>query len=338
VQRDVFTRGYVGAMATYQGGPGPGQDRLAGGLDFQFPLLLRGQNIIPQGFIAATRTGAARAASAWRLFLDYPNDRANHFLAISRIETGFDPALGFVLQSGVQRQTGQLEFFPRPHHLRGVRKLDFKPLEFDVSENLDGTLNNASYEVRPLGAQFESGGSFELNLQHFDDVPAVGFEIFPGRTVSSGRYGWNRAELQVETSRAKAVSASLSASTGGIYDGTGHELLYGLSTRVEQHLIAGVDGGWQWVRLPSGGFTAQVHRARLDYALDPRFNGTIFVQWDNASERLAVNARLHWIPGPGKDAYLVWNTTWPTALLGGIPWRRPLRAGLVGKLVWYFRG
>ena len=55
------------------------------------------------------------------------------------------------------------------------------------------------------------------------------------------------------------------------------------------------------------------------------------------SERLAVNARLHWIPRPGVDAYLVWNSTWPTGLAGGVPWERPLRGALVGKFVYYFR-
>jgi hypothetical protein len=68
-------------------------------------------------------------------------------------------------------------------------------------------------------------------------------------------------------------------------------------------------------------------------------NATVFVQWDNEHDQLAVNARLHWIPMPGSDAYLVWNTAWPTALTGrpGIPFGTPLNGGLIGKFVWYFR-
>ena len=196
VQHDVFSRGYVGAMGTWQGGPGPSGDRVAGGLDFAIPLLLHGQNLVPQGFVAVTRNAAGQPlASAWRLFLDYPNDWADDFLAISRIEAGFDPALGFVRQSGVQRATGAVSFRPRPHRW-GVRRLEFKPLEFDVNWNLDGSLNNANYEVRPLGADFVNGAAFEFNLQHHDDVPSDSFEIFTGVEVPAGRYGWNRAELQ----------------------------------------------------------------------------------------------------------------------------------------------
>lgn len=338
-QHDVFDRGYVGAMGTYQGGPGIAGERLAGGLDFAFPLLLKGQNIIPQGFVAATRNAAGDPLStAWRLFLDYPNDWANNFIAISRIESGFDPALGFVRQSGVQRQTAALEFFPRPH-LMGVRRLNLKAIEFDLSENLDGSLNNAWYEVRPLGAEFESGDAFELNLQHYDDVPADSFEIFPGTIVPAGRYGWNRVEAQFQSSPARPVGVQAQYSSGSFYSGNATTLEYQLDARVAPHLLLSADGAWEWVELASGSFTARVHRLRMDYAANPRLNGTLFVQWDNEHEQLAVNARLHWIPAPGSDAYLVWNTAWPTALAGmsGIPFGTPLNGGLIGKFVWYFR-
>jgi len=337
VQHDIFSRGFVGAMGTFQGGPGIAGERLGGGLDFNFPLLLHGQNLVPQAFVAVTRNAAGQSlASAWRLFLDYPNDWADNFAAVSRIEPGFDPALGFVRQAGVLRATAAARFFPRPHRW-GVRKLQFKPLEFDVNWNLDGTLNNAFYEVRPLGAEFESGAVFEFNVQHRDDVPADSFDIFGGIQIVPGRYHWNRAELQFESSPSHPLVVQLGASGGGFYDGNGEQLEYDVSYRLEPHLIIGVEGGWEWVRLPAGSFTAQVHRVRLDHAASPRLNSTLFVQWDNESDRLAVNARLHWIPRPGSDAYLVWNSSWPTALPGGVPWSQPQRGALVGKFVYYFR-
>ncbi len=37
------------------------------------------------------------------------------------------------------------------------------------------------------------------------------------------------------------------------------------------------------------------------------------------------------------DGYLVWNSAWPTGLSGGMPWGRPARGALIGKLVYYFR-
>ncbi|OGT94981.1 MAG: hypothetical protein A3I79_08185 [Gemmatimonadetes bacterium RIFCSPLOWO2_02_FULL_71_11] len=211
------------------------------------------------------------------------------------------------------------------------------PINADVTTTLDGALDNAFYEVRPLGAEFQSGAELELNLQRYLDVPGDSFEIFPGTIVAPGRYEWSRVEVQLESSPARSFQVELGASAGDYYTGRATELAYGVAARVAPHLIAEVEGELQWVRLPTGRFDARTARLRLDYATSPRLNTTVFLQYDNESERLAVNARLHWIPRPGSDVYLVWNSAWPTDLAGGVPWRRPLRGALVGKVVWYVR-
>lgn len=337
VKHDVFSRGYVGGMLTSRSGPGIRGTRLGGGADFEFPLLWHGQNVIPAAFVAWSRDGAgAPTASAWRVLLDYPNDWADNFLSVSRVENGFDPALGFVRQAGVWRYTAALRFFPRPHRL-GIRRLSLMPIRVDVGTDLDGRLNNASYEVRPLGATFESGDGFELNLQRFEDVPAGDFEIFPGTMVAAGRYAWNRAEVGFESSPARPLGFEAGLSVGDYYTGTGTAAQLEVTVRAAPHVIANVEVGEERVRLATGRFTARTARVRLDVAATPTLAATLFFQWENESERLTVNARLHWIPSPGSDTYLVWNSAWPTGLDRGIPWTRPLRGVLVGKLVYYFR-
>ena len=76
---------------------------------------------------------------------------------------------------------------------------------------------------------------------------------------------------------------------------------------------------------------------RLDVATTPRLNSTLFIQWDNESEHFTVNVRVHWIPSPGSDAFLVWSSAWPTGLDDSFPWSRPLRGALIGKFNYYFR-
>lgn len=63
----------------------------------------------------------------------------------------------------------------------------------------------------------------------------------------------------------------------------------------------------------------------------------MFAQYDNASERSSVNARLRWTRRPGSDLYLVYNSTWPTGLDEGVPWSRPLGGGFVMKYVHFLR-
>ncbi len=336
VKHDVFTRGFVGGMLTAQGGPGVSGERLAWGADLEFPLLLDQQNIVPAAFVAWSRdSSGAPARSAWRLFLDYPNDRWDGFVAVNRIEKGFDPVLGFVRQDGVWRYTAGVSANPRPHRW-GLRTLNFG-LEFEVSRDLGGRLDNALYDVSLFGFHTLAGDEFELHLRRFSDVPADTFEIFPGTNVLPGRYDWNRVDASFSSSSSRRVGVELGLSVGDYYTGTNTEVSAGLMVRAAPHVIAAVGGDVQAVRLATGRFTTRVGSLRLDYAANPRLNATAFIQYDNESDRLAANLRLHWIPRPGSDAYLVWNSAWPTGLTRGIPWERPLRGALVGKLVTYFR-
>ena len=346
LKHDVLSRGYVGGIVTGQGGPGVRGTRLTAGADYELPFVIGGQNLVLSGFGTATRDSAgAPSATAWRLFIDFPNDWTDSWFALSRIEAGFDPAFGFVRQTGVWRHTGQFEFSPRPHTL-GIRKLTFKAIEWDVSLNIAGGVNNASYEVVPFSAEFESGDEVEISVRRDIDVPPEAFDIWDvaaptgGRTVvniPAGRYAWNRAQVQLHSSSGRPVGIELGAATGQFYTGTSTSLEGGVEARLAPHVIASGYGSTEWVRLPQGRFTARTAEARLDYAANPRLGGTLWVQWDNESDRATMNARLHWIPRPGSDAYLVWNSAWPTGLKrGGIPWRRPARGALVGKFVYYF--
>jgi hypothetical protein len=337
VKHDVLARGYVGAMATGQAGPGITGTRLGGGLDFNLPLVVGGQNLIPLGWVAVSDRGdSTRAASAWALTLDYPNDNADHVVNLTRIERGYDPALGFVRQDGIWRSFVGLRFFPRPHRW-GIRRLRLTLLEADVTWSLEGRLDNAEVEVQPLGIEFESGDEFSLQYERGEDRPREPFEMVPGVDVPAGSYGWNRAEVRFESSAGRPVQVESGFSVGQFYDGSGEAYELAVAAAWAPHVIAAVEGEVQRVRLPGGNFTTRLFRLRFDYASSPRLNTTLFLQWNNESERLAVNARLHWIPRPGMDAYVVWNATWPTWLDGGVPWRRPLRSAAIGKFVYYFR-
>jgi uncharacterized protein DUF5916 len=331
VQHDVLSRGHVGAIATAQDAAGPA--RLGGGLDFELPFVAGGQNLVLAGFGAGTRDRPdGPTSTAWRLFVDYPNDWADGFFAVSRIEAGFDPALGFVLENGIWRHTGGLEVFPRPHRL-GIRRLSFKPMEWDVNHRLGGGLSHASYQVKPLGVEFESGDEVAVLLERVIDVPQTPFDLFPGSTVAPGRYQYDRALVVATSSPGRPIGLSVEASAGEFYDGTSTEVSGELTVRVAPHLVFATEYSRQAVDRPMGGFVARAIRLRTDLSATPRLGGSVFLQWENESDRLTVNARVHWILRPGSDIYLAWNTAWPTGLAAGIPWSHPEHGALIVKVV-----
>ncbi len=337
VKHDVLGRGFVGAMATLQDRPNSRRS-LAGGVDFNLPYIVRGQNLVLLGTVAMDeRSDTTGHATYGRFVLDYPNDAADIVMRYDVVGRGFNPALGFVEQSGVSRFAGQIELTPRPRRL-GIRKLSFVLPSWNWVRYTDGSLSNASLEIRPFGADFENGASVELNWQRSWDVPREAFELFPGTEIAAGRYSWSRVELQLESSPARTLRAEVTASVGEFYERTGDAVEFGLFARAQPHLLIGVEG--EWKRIRGGGFdtfSARVGRVRLDYAMNPRVSATFFGQYDNESERLAFNARVRWNRSPGSDAYLVWNSAWTTELDSGVPWRTPTRGALIAKYVHYLR-
>lgn len=366
VKRDVLGRGYVGAMLTHQdvGGaldPGTSRGGTSGGVDFNFPWIINDQNLVLLGNVAVDGGDTPGDPTFARLMIDYPNDNADIVARFDRVGAGFDPALGFVQQGGIMRYGGQANLTPRPQALGslggplralGVRRLSLNLLEWNYVQSLPGSgrrgVNNASFEVRPLGAEFENGAEFELNLQRYIDVPDEDFELFPGKDVAAGRYDWNRVELQYQTSPARAFAGELNLSQGDFYDGRSTELELSLTLRLQPHVL--LQGDFERVSarfsaLPGSEtdgprFTANTVRTRMDVAASARLSGTLFAQWENESERLSVNARLRWTTSPGSDLYVVWNSGWPTDLDGrwsSVPWRRPASGALVVKYVRYLR-
>ena len=337
VRHDVMAHGFLGGMLTSRSLPGPSRPAVAGGVDFNLPFVIRGQNLVLLGFAAGSRDSAgAPTGGAARLAIDYPNDRWDNFVGVSVTGAAFDPALGFVPERDALRHGGHIDFFPRPHRW-GIRRLQITFLQWDVATHLDGSRSHSSFEISPIGGELESGDEFGVTLQRFEDAPDEAFEIFPGDTIAAGRYWYDRAELSIESSAGRPVGLDLTLSAGEFYTGTGTEVEAMLTVRTAPHLITNLEFEQQNVRLGTGRFTARSARVRLDVAASPRLSGTLFVQHDNESDRLGFNARFHWIPNLGSDLYVVWNSAWPTGLGAGIPWSRPQRGQLTGKFVYYFR-
>lgn len=335
VRRDVLGRGYVGAMATWNA-PRALAASPAYGVDFNLPWIIGGQNLVLLGNLAAHHDSVgAPARTHARVVIDYPNDHADLVLRLDRIDEGYAPRLGFISQAGITRVAGQAVLTPRPRRW-GIRRFDFALLNWDVVHALDGPLDNATFRVRPFGVQLESGGRLLLNVVRGIDAPREAFPIFPGTVLAPRRYEWTRGEVVVGTSPRRPVVATVTASAGGFYDGRSTDVNATVTAAVSPQLQLRVEALRTDARIGTG-FTATTLRLRSDWAPSARANLTLFGQWDNLADRVSLNARLRWIPAPGSDLFLVWNSTWPSALPGGVPWSRPQRGGLIAKYVRYFR-
>lgn len=347
VKHDLLERSYVGAIAMQRSGPGVHDLERAGGIDIDLPLVVRGQNVEPKFWLAATHVpdSASGTPIAWRLSTDYPNDLFDNFVSLYRIEAGFTPMLGFVRRTGIWETTGHVDFMPRPHAL-GVRQLDFEVVpSWDIIAREPGSLarvrdwQTASFDWIPLGGSFESGDQFSIHVQRFLDAPAESFSIFRSTIVPPGRYWWTRGQVEYDLSPGRPVSGSAVVSWGGFYDGHDTQADLSATWRSGGHLILAANLTRSRVRLSTGHFTAIQTGSRLEYAFNTRTDLLAFIQFDDESARVDFDVRFHWIPIIGDDVFLVWNSGYTTdpAARFRFPDRhalaRPLNGAFIVKVV-----
>jgi hypothetical protein len=82
---------------------------------------------------------------------------------------------------------------------------------------------------------------------------------------------------------------------------------------------------------------ANTARLRADFAINPRLTVTGFAQYDDQSNRGALNARMRWTPSPGSDLFVVWNSVWPFEPVRAFSFTRPQQGALVIKYTQYLR-
>lgn len=318
VRRDVFGRGYVGAIATSRSGPGVNGDQRSGGVDTSIPLVIDGQNVVPNAWVATASTDSGRAPSAWSASLDYPNDLINAFVAVAKVGAGFTPALGFVPQDGILASSGLVDLQPRPNW-RGIRQLGFRVLPgWQIVTDEHHSLTDATHWQsgllvwHPLSVTLQSGDNASFGVQRAMDHPPSPFEIVPGVTLTPRAYWYTRGTFAVATSSARPVSGSASMSFGRFYDGTSETEQASVSLRGSGHLRLTESVTNTSAHLAEGAFDALVAATQFEYAVTTRVNVLGFVQYNNATDRADFNLRLHWIPRIGDDIFVVWNSGYAT--------------------------
>ena len=61
------------------------------------------------------------------------------------------------------------------------------------------------------------------------------------------------------------------------------------------------------IELPEGDFTLRLAQVGVDLIFSNKLSWVNLFQYDNDSETIGVNSRLHWIPQAGREAFVVLN-------------------------------
>lgn len=198
----------------------------------------------------------------------------------------------------------------------------------------DRKLQEGYLRVNALSATFHDGATAALFVEPNWQVLTSPYELLSGVAAGPGRYDFRRYGVSLTSDQSTRLSAQVSASVGGYFDGQLRAVdatvraapspRLALSVRYERNALRDIGPA-------RGAGTSQLVQPELRAALNPRLQLLAFYQYNTAARTRAWNARLAWEFRPLSFAYLVYNENGPSDGL-----RRAERRDrqLVFKLTW----
>jgi hypothetical protein len=227
-------------------------------------------------------------------------------LGMSRFERNFNPALGFVRRRGVDQQNFNVGYTWRPSD--GAIRTISTGVEFDRVEYLDnGDVQSESTRLRLLNVDLDSQDGFNINYNRDREGLRREFEIYPGIVIDPGLYTFDSATLGYRAGNQRAVSGGMFLTQGDFYDGERNSYNLFFNLRPSRHFRSNFRYQYNEITLPDGRFETRVVQLTLEGVFSSSLSWTNLIQYDNISETIGINSRLHWIPRAGREGYLVLN-------------------------------
>ncbi len=140
------------------------------------------------------------------------------------------------------------------------------------------------------------------------------------------------SELEFEPRFKKMPGVEFEA--GSFYTGKRSNIEMYLNLSLNRHLSFGLDWSHNTLDMPQGDFKVNEFGGRVNYALNPKLNSSLFAQWNNEDDEVILNYRINWIPKIGSFFYFVVNQNIDTANNT----LKLTRTTILAKLIWRFAG
>ncbi len=336
-KRDIGSQSYIGGIFTNKSNAKVSNQ--VAGIDGLYSIsnFLKNKNLLVGALLAQSfdKQLAEKGNLAWRFYIDYPNDLIDHFIGVSGIGENFNPSIGFLSRKNFESLTWNFRFTPRWFTKYGIRKMYFRPWGFTAYRTATtGDLESFDNESRPFGFFTKSGERFEYNLiQKYDRVD-VPFNISDSINIPAGKYWMYRQEIQAGSFQGRRLWIDGSYAWGGFYGGRIKTIEASLGINVSRHLNLRTDYIRNDIFLFLHSLSSNELAEYVNYAFTPNLDLAFFIQWNSLDDFMLGNFRLHWIPKPGSDLFVVYNRGYTK--LDSFKFADPSSSTGAAKIVWRF--
>ena len=307
VKRDLFSRSNIGVIATHRNHAADhsGSNSLYG-VDGNFNPTEHLRFITY--YMATSEPGVetGHRAASYRGQFRYDTDLLD--VTAERLYLGedFNPGMGFVRRRDFTKNSGSVQFSPRPRGIEAVRQLEFQA-QVNNYQRPDGELETREYEFE-ANAIFESSDRLMLGYDVTEEHLLEGFNLSDEVAVPAGSYRFSRAGVRVRMGSHRPFSGFVRYEAGGFFGGTRQEVGYWGRAEINERFSFEPNISLNWITVPAGDVRAQVSRLRATYTVSPHAFLGALVQYNSAAQLMSANLRFRWEYAPGSDLFVVFTT------------------------------
>lgn len=307
VTRNVGSESEVGAIVTH-GDPNSDLGNSLYGVDYTYrnSRVFGDQSLRANVWFQESDTGGLDDnQSAYGARLSYPNYTYDGFVDLRRIESNFNPALGFISRSGVEQLNSRLrrrfEMTDSRFNWFAVRGQYFR------SERIDGSLQTDRKQFNFIEGLSKENDFFTFFLIDQTEGIIEEFEL-PGEIiVEPGEYQFKRYGVFAETGSQREWSTEFLWANGEFFGGDREVAEIDLNWRPSKHFFASLSYEWNDLNMPNGRFISRLYSARANVAFNNKWAWLNLIQADNVSDSISINSRVRYQPAPNREYLLVLN-------------------------------
>jgi hypothetical protein len=317
VARSVLGESSLGMIVT-EGDPVTNLDNSVLGVDFNYLNTRMPNNRTVQGsawYQKSETEGLVGNDEAYGLRFNYPSGRGLRFnVAMKEIQENFHPAQGFVNRAGIRDYSAQIGWVQRYAQDSPVRTI-FSNFGLQRVESIAGELQSEVLDARVISIQRSAGDQLRVLYTDTREVlhePFVIWDPDPSSgelpiIIPAGDYSFDDFGIQLEAESSRRLSGRLVYRTGDFYSGEKDHVSAQMTWTPTEHWRLFWSYSVDEIDLPEGSFDVRLANIGLDFIFSNTLSWVNLIQYDNDSEVVGINSRLHWIPQAGREAFIVLN-------------------------------
>ena len=111
----------------------------------------------------------------------------------------------------------------------------------------------------------------------------------------------------MESGQVREIWGTLGYRSGEFYSGNRQQKTAGIGWRPSNHFQLTLNYTVNDVQLPYGDFDTELLQLRNDIIFSSTMSWSTLLQYDNLTDTVGINTRLHWIPKAGEEGIIVLN-------------------------------